>query len=326
MQVFRSLAEIPATLGATVAAIGNFDGVHLGHRAILAEVRHRARLHRVASVAVTFDPHPVRVLRPKDAPRLITPMPQRLALLAETGIDATVVLPFTPEFSQTPAFDFARQVLVEGLRAVEVHEGDSFRFGHSAEAGTEDLIRFGRQLGFGVYGHRVLTVRGLPVSSSQVRRQILAGRTGIARALLGRPFSIVSTQEQGRGIGSQLLVPTLNLAPYGEITPANGVYVTRVRVGERWFEAVTNCGVRPTFGDPSYAVESYLLDFEPLDINSETPVEVCFLQHLREERKFPSAEALKAQILRDAARARRYHHLAAALTAPSREQQAAASS
>ncbi|MCL5262730.1 MAG: bifunctional riboflavin kinase/FAD synthetase [Acidobacteria bacterium] len=312
MQVFRSLADIPDMPGRSVVAIGNFDGVHCGHQAILAEVRKRGQMRGAVSVAVTFDPHPVRVLRPEMAPKLITPMPQRLELLAQTGIDATLILPFTEEFSQTPAYDFADQVLARALRAVEVHEGESFRFGRDAEAGTEDLIRFGKQLGFEVFGHRALMVRGITVSSSEVRQRIVAGNTSLARALLGRAFSIESTQERGRGVGSKLLVPTINLAPYAELTPANGVYVTRVRVGERWFEAVTNCGVRPTFGVESYAIESYLLNFEPVEIEPETPVEVCFLARLREEQKFPSAEALKEQIIHDVAKAKRYHGLAAA--------------
>lgn len=315
MQVFRLLAEIPAALGRCVVAIGNFDGVHLGHKAILAEVHKRAQAQGAASVAVTFDPHPVRVLRPELAPKLITPMPQRLELLAQTGVDATLILPFTEEFSQMSAFDFAGQVLGQGLRAVEVHEGESFRFGHNAASGTEDLIRLGERLGFAVFGHHALKVRGVPVSSSGVRQRIQEGNVSMARALLGRPFSMESTQERGRGVGSRLLVPTINLAPYAELTPANGVYVSRVRVGERWFEAVTNCGVRPTFGVESFAVESYLLDFEPVEIAPETPVEVSFLQRLREERKFASPEMLKEQILRDVAKAKRYHRLAGRLAA-----------
>jgi riboflavin kinase/FMN adenylyltransferase len=318
MQVFRSLYEIPAALGPTVAAIGNFDGVHRGHQAIIADVRARAAALQAASVAVTFDPHPVRLLRPEAAPRLITPLPQRLDLLAATGLDAVLVLPFTREFSQTPARDFAERVLARSLRAVEVHEGDSFRFGRGAEGGTRELVEFGKEMGFAVYGHRVITVRGLPVSSSEVRRRIAAGEMGMARALLGRAFSIRSTQERGRGIGSRLLVPTINLAAYDELVPAHGVYVTRVGIGageaKRSFCAVTNCGVRPTFGVERFAIESYLLGWnpeaDPVEITLETPVEVCFLARLREERAFPSPESLKAQIMRDVAKADRYHRLA----------------
>lgn len=310
MKVYRSLAEIPSDLGPTVVAIGNFDGVHRGHQAIIAEVQSCAHRHQAVSLAVTFDPHPVSILRPELAPRLITPLPQRLNLLAQTGLNATLVLPFTAEFSQTPAVEFAAQVLKGALHAVEVHEGDSFRFGRGAEAGTEDLIRFGQQLGFAVFRHQVLTVRGIPVSSSEIRRRIASGDVSIARALLGRPFSIISSQRRDRGIGAKLLVPTINLAPYPELVPAHGVYVTRVRLGDRWFCAVTNVGVRPTFGVESFAIESYLLEFEPVDLTPDTPVEVCFLKRLREERQFPSPEDLKQQILKDVAAANRYHRLA----------------
>jgi len=318
MQVFRSLEEVPASLGPTVAAIGNFDGVHRGHQAIIADVRTRATALGAASIAITFDPHPIRVLRPEAAPRLITPLPQRLDLLAATGLDAVLVLPFTRDFSQTPAREFAERILARGLHVVEVHEGDSFRFGRGAEAGTPELVEFGREMGFAVYGHRVLTVRGVPVSSSEVRRRITAGEMNMARALLGRAFSIRSTQERGRGIGSRLLVPTINLAAYDELVPANGVYITCVQIGSgeaaRSFPAVTNCGVRPTFGIERFAIESHLLEWkpetDPIEIAPETPIEVCFLKRLREERAFPSPEVLKEQIMRDVAQARRYYRLA----------------
>lgn len=314
MQVIRSLDAIPATLTRTVLAIGNFDGMHRGHQAILQNVRERARLLDARSVAVTFDPHPVRLLRPAQAPHLITPLPQRLELLARTGVDATVVIPFTEEFSCLSAHDFADGVLHRTLRAVEVHEGDTFRFGHGATAGTAELEQLGRELGFVVVKEPALTVRGIPVSSSQIRARIAAGDMSSARALLGRPFSIHSTPARGRGIGTRLTVPTINLAPYEELVPANGVYVTRVTIGlglnRTVFDAVTNAGNRPTFGEDSYAIESHLLDFHPIPLNEDTPIEVCFLGRIRPERRFDSPEALKAQILRDVAHARRYFSLA----------------
>jgi len=317
MQVFRSLDAIPASLTRTVLAIGNFDGMHRGHQAILQNVRERARLLDANSLAVTFDPHPVRLLRPEQAPRLITPLPQRLELLAQTGIDATVVIPFTEEFSHLSAHDFAAGVLHRTLHASEVHEGDTFRFGQGAAAGTAELDQLGRKLGFVVVKEPALAVRGIPVSSSQIRLRIAAGDMPCARALLGRPFSIHSTQARGRGIGTRLTVPTINLAQYDELLPANGVYVTRVTIGSGLnrtvFDAVTNAGNRPTFGADSYAIESHLLDFHPITLNEETPVEVCFLSRIRVERRFDSPEALKAQILRDVAQARRYFSLANAM-------------
>jgi riboflavin kinase/FMN adenylyltransferase len=314
MQVFRTLDELPANYGPTVIAIGNFDGVHCGHRWIIEHACNCARSLGAKCIAVTFDPHPVRILRPDLAPRLITPMPERLRLLSGTGLDATVVLPFTQEFSQMAAESFARDVLHQGLHAVEVHEGDTFRFGYKAQAGIAELTELGRQLGFTVATHHTRTVRGLPVSSSQIRQRIAAGDMSAARALLGRPFSILSTPARGRGIGTQLTVPTINLAPYDELLPANGVYVTRMRIGNApdapIFNAVTNAGNRPTFGEASFAVESHLLDFRPIDIPENTPLELTFLKRIRSEMRFPSPEALKAQILRDVAYALRYFHLA----------------
>jgi len=309
MEIVRSLHALPAWPGRTVVAIGNFDGVHRGHQAILANVRRRAAETGAKSVAVTFDPHPVRVLRPAQAPKLITPLPQKLDLLAATGIDTTVVVPFTLEFSHLSAMEFARDVLLGALRAAEVHEGDNFRFGHNATAGTADLARLGHELGFGVVAQPALLVRGVQVSSSVARRAIAAGEMSKARALLGRVFSIRSTPAPGRGIGRRLTVPTINLAPYSELLPAGGVYVTRMKIGGEVFDSVTNAGTRPTFGENAFVVESHLLNFHEIDLSENTPLELCFLQRLREERRFDSPAALKQQILKDVARAQRYFRL-----------------
>jgi riboflavin kinase / FMN adenylyltransferase len=309
MQVFHSLDALPSLPSRTVLAIGNFDGVHRGHQAILHEVRRRATEIGAKSVAVTFEPHPVRVLRPEQAPKLITPLPQKLDLLAATGIDATVVIPFTLEFSRLSALEFARDVLLDSLRAVEVHEGDNFRFGHNASAGPVELAQLGHELGFGVAAQPALYVRGIPVSSSQVRRAIAAGDMAITRALLGRPFSICSTPVSGRGIGTHLTVPTINFAPYDELLPASGVYVTRLQIAGEIFDAVTNAGHRPTFGENSFAIESHLLNFHEMELTPATPLELCFLARIREERRFASPTALKEQILKDASHARRYFGL-----------------
>lgn len=311
MRVYRSLSELPTTMPRTVAAIGNFDGVHRGHQEIIGRVLERARGLNVQAIGVTFDPHPLAVLRPDQAPKLITPIPERLRLLAETGLDATLVLPFTREFSlQTPRA-FAERVLCGALRVAEVHEGDTFRFGHDAAAGIAELRELGAELRFNVVSHGAMKVRGVAVSSSEVRRRITAGQLGVARALLGRPFSILSTPVQGRGVGRTLTTPTINLAPYHELLPPDGVYVTRLRIGEGseacWLDAVTNAGSRPTFAGAGFAVESHLLDGPPpVELTESTGVEVCFLMRLRGERRFPSPDVLKAQILRDVGRAREY--------------------
>ena len=311
MQVYRSIPELPQPMLRTVAAIGNFDGVHRGHQEIIGRVRERARTVGAQAIAVTFDPHPLALLHPDQAPKLITPMAKRLQLLAETGIDATLVIPFTREFSQQSAREFAERVLCGALRVVEVHEGDSFRFGHDAAAGITELRELGAEMRFSVVSHGSLRVRGITVSSSEVRRRIAAGQLGVARALLGRPFSILSAPVHGRGIGTKLTTPTINLAPYRELLPPDGVYVTRVRIGDGesapWLNAVTNAGSRPTFDGAGFAVESHLLDGPPaVELRESTPIEVCFLMRLRGERRFPSPDALRAQILRDVGRAQEY--------------------
>jgi riboflavin kinase/FMN adenylyltransferase len=166
------------------------------------------------------------------------------------------------------------------------------------------------ELGFAVRVHEAVRVRGFEVSSSAIRALVAAGDVRRARWMLGRPFSVQSTQARGRGIGTRLLVPTVNLAPYQGLLPAFGVYVTRLKVGGRAFQAVTNVGNRPTFGEASFAVESHILDFEPIEMDETTPIELEFPLRLRGEIEWPSPEALKAQILRDVARAKRYFRLA----------------
>jgi len=308
--VFRSIAEIPADFGPTVAAIGNFDGVHLGHREILSAVAAEARAVGALAVAITFEPHPEHFLRPEQAPRLLTPLAERLRLLTGTGIDAVAVLPFDAALAQLPAREFARAILKEALGVRGLHEGQNFRFGRGAEAGVAELTALGVEMGFAVRVHEAVRVRGLEVSSSAIRSLVAGGDVRRARWMLGRPFAVLSTRARGRGIGTRLLVPTVNMAPYEGLLPAFGVYVTRLKLNGRRFQAVTNVGNRPTFGQASFAVESHILDFEPVEIDDATPVELEFLLRLRGEREWPSPEALKAQILKDVARAKRYFRLA----------------
>ena len=312
--VYRGIEEIPASFGPSVAGIGNCDGGHLGHREILqsvvAESRQiGARGQRVRSVAITFDPHPEQYLRPATAPKLLTPMDERIRLLAQTGIDAVVVLKFDRALAELPAKEFVRRILVDALGVCSLHEGGNFHFGYQAEAGVEELKDFGARFNFVVHVHSAVRVHGLEVSSSAIRGLVAAGDMRRARWMLGRPFGVRSTQARGRGIGTRLLVPTVNLAAYGGLLPEFGVYVTRLTIGERCFQAVTNVGNRPTFGEASFAVESHILDFEPVDMDEETPIELEFLMRLRGEVEWPSPEALKEQIFRDVAKAKRYFRL-----------------
>jgi riboflavin kinase / FMN adenylyltransferase len=306
---FKSIAEIPSGFGPSVAAIGNFDGVHLGHRKILNAVIEEARKLNARAVAITFDPHPDQFLRPEQTPRLLTPMHERLRLLAAAGIDAVVVLPFDSELANLSAHDFVSRILVQSLGVRGLHEGQNFRFGHGARAGIAELKAMGAEFGFDLTVHEAVHVHGLEVSSSAIRALVAAGDMRRSRWMLGRPFSVLSTQARGRGIGTRLLVPTVNLAQYDGLLPAFGVYVTRLIVGGRVFQAVTNVGNRPTFGEASFAVESHILDFEAIEMDETTPIELQFLLRLRGEIKWPSPEALKAQIFKDVARAQRYFRL-----------------
>ncbi len=310
VRVFRALGEIPPGFGPSVATVGNFDGVHLGHQKILSSLADEARSLSARAVAVTFDPHPEYFLRPTQAPRMLTPLAERLRLLARTGLDAVLVLPFGAALASVPALEFVRSILVDALGVLSMHEGHNFRFGHRAAAGVSELAVMGSEFGFTVRVHEAVQVRGMEVSSSAVRALVAAGDVRRARWMLGRPFAVLSTQVRGRGIGSRLVVPTVNMAPYDGLLPGLGVYVTRMRLNGRSFQAVTNVGNRPTFGEASFAVESHILNFEPVDLDEQTPLELEFLLRLRGEHEWPSPEALKAQILRDVACAKRYFRLA----------------
>ncbi len=316
MQVFRKLDEVPKDFGPTVVSVGNFDGVHRAHRYVISEMVRSARRLGARAVALTFDPHPIRILRPREAPPLITPMPYKLRQLEQTGLDAVAILPFSRDLSMMPPYEFAEHVLSTSLRAVEVHEGFNFRFGHRAEGDVERLRAYGKKLGFEVVVHKPMEIRGHIVSSSEIRKLIRAGNVDRPRHLLGRPFTVLSTPGPGRGYGHRYTVPTINLARYDELVPGIGVYITLIRIHGEIFQAVTNVGNRPTFGPDSFAIETHILNFHPIELSDDTEVELTFLHRLREEQKFPSVEALREQIGKDVQRAQRYFQLAGKLVSP----------
>jgi riboflavin kinase/FMN adenylyltransferase len=300
---------MPANFGPTLLSVGNFDGVHRAHTHVLKDIVRRAREQGFKAMAVTFEPHPVRILRPDSGLKLITPTPEKVRLLEATGLDTILLLPFARDLSLLTPQQFAHDILKKKLQAREVHEGFNFRFGHKAAGNVETLAEFGRQMGFEVKVYPEMKLRGEPVSSSHIRRLLREGRISRARHLLGRPFSILSTPGRGRGYGSKYTVPTINLSRYEELVPKDGVYITRTRVGKECFDSVTNVGNRPTFGAESFAIESHLLNFHPIELTPETEVEIYFLQRLRDEIKFPSVEALREQIGKDVKKAQRYFRL-----------------
>src|SRR6202030_4665012 len=288
MQIFHKLEDVPANFGPALVSVGNFDGVHRAHAHVLREIVSRARASGAKAIAVTFEPHPTRILRPEAGLKLLTPTPEKLHLLEATGVDAVLLLPFGRDLSLMTPRQFAERILKKKLHAREVHEGYNFRFGHKAAGDVNLLTQLGKEMGFEVKVYPEERLRGEPVSSSHIRKLIAAGRVSRARHLLARPFCILGTPGRGRGLGSKYTVPTINLARYEELVPKDGVYITWTRVGTELFEAVTNVCNRPTFGADSFAIESHLLNFHPIELTPESEVEICFLNRVRDEIKFPS--------------------------------------
>jgi riboflavin kinase / FMN adenylyltransferase len=310
MKVYRHLEEVPADFGPSIASIGNFDGIHRAHQAVLREVLTRARNSGAKALAVTFDPHPTHILRPDKELKLLSPLPVKLKLFEQTGVDGVLVLPFTRDLSVMSPREFVEEILFKKLKVREVHEGYNFHFGHKASGTVEVLRELGQEFGFEVVVYPEMKLRGEMVSSTEIRRLLREGNASKARHLLGRVFSIHSTPGRGRGYGHKYTVPTINLVRYDELVPKDGVYITRSKIGDECFDSVTNVGVRPTFGADSFAIESHMLNFHPIELTAETPVETIFFEWIRPEIKFPNTDALRDQIAKDVYKARRFfHHL-----------------
>lgn len=314
-RVYRSLEEAAGGFGPCALTIGVFDGVHCGHRRILRRVVALAAERGWKAAAMTFDPHPAMVVASQRAPRLLTTPTERTRLIHLEGINEVLVVPFTAEFSHLSPEEFVQRVLLGQLEARAVLVGHNFRFGFRHAGDTHLLEELGRRHGFLTEVIPAVRRRGRMVSSSEVRRLIEAGEVAKAARLLERPHGLEGEVVAGHGVGARLTVPTLNLSPAETALPARGVYITRTRLltGEAeppWRASVTNVGLRPTFAGRALAVETHLLD----EWEGPAPprIRVEFLRRLRPERKFATAEELKAQILRDAARARRYFRQLAA--------------
>jgi len=285
-----------------VVALGTFDGVHLGHRAILGTALARAREIGVEALACTFDPHPMEILQPDRAPRPITPFDERLALIGEAGIDTVVVLPFTRELSAVEPEAFVKDVLLERLHAREVVVGYNHRFGRGARGDPRLLEGLAEQFGFRAHVVPPMTVDGVAVSSSEIRAALQRGDVAGAARALGRPYAIAGPVTSGAGRGRTLGFPTANIDPDRPLLVPRGVYRGRVIVEGRPHAAVVNVGVRPTFDETVLAVEAHLLDFAG-DLYGRH-VRLEFVDRVRDEMRFPSVEELKAQVMRDIATAR----------------------
>jgi riboflavin kinase/FMN adenylyltransferase len=288
-----------------VVTIGNFDGIHRGHQKILGKVVEEAREKGHLAAVLTLFPHPLKILRPAEAPALLMTIEQRLAAFEKAGIDAALVLPFNLELSKARPEEFARRYLLETMRASKVLVGENFRFGHRQEGNVESLEAYGKQWGFEVESVKSLAVDGKVASSSAIREALREGRVEDAQRMLGRPYALSGDIQTGTGQGRKLVVPTLNLKSEQEMLPKRGVYATESVVCGKSYASVTNIGVRPTFDGSGTTVETYLLDFNE-NLTSGT-MEVRFLRRLRDERKFSGAEELREQVLRDIERAKEFH-------------------
>ena len=302
MRILRGLESVPPDVRPSVVALGIFDGVHLGHRAILGTAITRAREAGLEAVACTFEPHPMEVLQPDRAPRPITTLADRLVLIGEAGVDAAVVLAFTRELAAVEPEAFVKDVLLERLRAREIVVGYNHRFGRGARGDARLLEDLATRAGFRAHVVPPMTVDGAAESSSEIRSSLQRGDVVAAARSLGRPYAIAGTVTSGAGRGRTLGFPTANIESDRPLLVSRGVYWGRVHVDQGQHSAVVNVGVRPTFGETTLAVEAHLLDFTG-DLYGRH-VRLDFLDRLRDEMRFPSVEDLKAQVFRDIAAAR----------------------
>ena len=293
-------------MSGSVLTIGKFDGVHLGHSHLLRQVVALAKERGLQPAALTFDRHPACVVAPDRAPQPLMPLEERIARIRELGIEEVFVLGFTPEVAKLTPEEFVARYVRDRMHAKAVMVGANFRFGNKQAGNPIVLEELGRRYGFETRLIEAVKLRGSIVSTSEVRTRLRQGEVSLAGRLLGRPYAIAGQVVSGLGIGSKQTVPTLNLEPPEEVLPADGVYITRTHDpdhGSRW-NSITNIGMRPTFDGHARTIETFLLGTltgaGPLRIRLE------FLWRVREERKFESPEALKAQILRDVGRAQAY--------------------
>ncbi len=307
VKVWRRLEDVPADFGPSALTVGNFDGVHAGHRVLMRRAAELARANGWKASVLTFQPHPAKVVAPARAPRMITSFERRTELMEEEGIEQVLILPFDRGVAGWSPEEFVKGLLVDRLGVKAVVVGEDFRFGHKQAGDSRMLEEFGARYGFREVLVPPVEVRGERASSSLVRQLLGAGKVTRAWRVLAKPFALEGLVGAGQGIGSKQTVPTLNLNPDSEVLPGAGVYVTRTQdCGRaRSWESITNVGTRPTFGGEEITVETFLLG--PYGPPSPERIRVEFLWRLRDERRFESPELLKAQILRDVRRAQRVH-------------------
>jgi len=301
LAVLHSTAEWAARYASSarraVLSVGNFDGLHLGHQKILRQVSERAQTQKAIAGVITFDPHPLKVLRPGKAPPMVETMSQRMEQFAAAGLEAALVLRFDRALAALSPEEFVRGVLVNELKTAAVLVGQNFHFGHRQEGDVETLAKLGSRFGFSVHIIDPVIIDGEFVSSTAVRTAIAEGRVAHAARLLGRPFALTGEIVRGAGRGATVLFPTLNLAPEQELLPKVGVYATETSLEGRLYRSATNVGFRPTFDGTLLGVETHLFDFSREVTKGR--LELRFWERLRDERKFSGPAELRAQIAAD---------------------------
>ncbi|HEX8679796.1 MAG TPA: bifunctional riboflavin kinase/FAD synthetase [Chthoniobacterales bacterium] len=304
MEVLRSIPELSALRGPIFAAIGVFDGVHLGHQAVISTSAEHAKRVGGTPVVITFDPHPVKVLRPENAPHLLTATQHKIALIRGLGVEHLLVIHFDREFAATPPERFVTQLVEHAKPLRQICVGHEWSFGRNRAGNLDLLTKLGAQHGFDVIGIKPVTVNGAVVSSTAIRRAVEQGDFAKATGMLGREYTILGTVKKGAQLGRELGFPTANLSAHSEQFPPNGVYAAEARLDGATLRGVVNLGFRPTIESarPERLLELHLFDLNR-DIYGED-VEVRFLRYLRPEQKFNSLDELKAQIARDVEEAR----------------------
>lgn len=310
MKVLHGLEPLSLDYPRPVATIGNFDGVHLGHQRLMRDLVRRAAMMGGASTVITFQPHPLQVLAPNNAPRQIQTLEQKLATIESLGIQLVIVVPFNLQFARTSARDFVNSVLYDKLHLKEIYVGPNFAFGYRREGSFNLLKEIGEERGFLVGKIPQVQFRGSRVSSTAIRQALIAGQVGLARRLLARPYAIEGGIIHGTATGAGIKIPTANLETANDLIPRKGVYVTMLSIEGRRRRSVTNIGFRPTIsGAESSApmsIETHILDFQEDVYGRKVTLE--FLIRLRDEKRFPDTHALLGQIQKDVRRARRYFH------------------
>lgn len=303
METVTGWENIPSSANGAFVTIGNFDGVHIGHQYIFEKLSREAKERGVPSVVITFEPHPKMIIHPEIRPfYLITTLEEKLELIERHGIDTCLVIPFDENFAQTTAAEFVEKILLRQLRVRRLFIGHDYTFGRGKEGNVSYLTAQGARLGFEVEVMAPFTLNGVVVSSTRVRKAILAGEMSQVTKYLGRPYNLKGKVIEGHRRGQKLGFPTANIAPEKILVPPDGVYAVKVKMNGLLLNGALNIGTNPTFGDESRSIEVFILDFDG-DIYGQR-LEVFFIDRVREERRFSSVEELIRQITLDVERTR----------------------